>query len=194
MLRDCEAWIFDLDGTLTVAVHDFDSIRAELGLPVGRPILEELEQLPLAEAGELRERLNAIELDLAGASQPAEGALALLEELGARGVHLGILTRNTRYNAQVTLDAIGLGAAFAEVDILGRDEAPPKPDPTGIRRLVERWGVEVTRTAMVGDFRFDLEAGRAANVRTVHVDPTGGFDWPELTDVRARALADLLRL
>ena len=58
MLRDCEAFIFDLDGTLTVAVHDFDAIRAELGLPVGRPILEELATLPLAEAAELRERLD----------------------------------------------------------------------------------------------------------------------------------------
>ena len=38
--RPC--WIFDLDGTLTVAAHDFDAIRAELGLPQGRPILEAL--------------------------------------------------------------------------------------------------------------------------------------------------------
>ena len=191
-LRDCEGWIFDLDGTLTVAAHDFDSIRAELGLPVGQPILEELEQLPMAEAVELRERLDAIELELAGASRPADGALALLDELVGRDVRRGILTRNTRRNARVTLGAIGLGVAFAEEDILGRGEAPPKPDPTGIQNLIERWGVSVGRTVMVGDFRFDLEAGRAAGVRTVHADPTGGFDWPELTDVRVRSLVELV--
>ena len=33
-------WIFDLDGTLTVAVHDFDAIRKELGIPAGLPIVE----------------------------------------------------------------------------------------------------------------------------------------------------------
>ena len=33
-------WLFDMDGTLTIAMHDFDAMRAELGLPVGVPILE----------------------------------------------------------------------------------------------------------------------------------------------------------
>ncbi|MBP42781.1 MAG: HAD family hydrolase, partial [Deltaproteobacteria bacterium] len=33
-------WIFDLDGTLTVAVHDFDAIRKELGIPAGLPIIK----------------------------------------------------------------------------------------------------------------------------------------------------------
>jgi phosphoserine phosphatase len=30
--RDC--WIFDMDGTLTVSIHDFDSIKRILGLPI----------------------------------------------------------------------------------------------------------------------------------------------------------------
>ncbi|MGH9885914.1 MAG: HAD family hydrolase, partial [bacterium] len=43
-------WIFDMDGTLTVAVHDFDAIRTELGLPQGKPMLEELALRPAEEA------------------------------------------------------------------------------------------------------------------------------------------------
>ena len=39
-------WIFDLDGTLTVAVHDFNAIRNELGIPAGQPILKTIESLP----------------------------------------------------------------------------------------------------------------------------------------------------
>ncbi|RMH01984.1 MAG: HAD family hydrolase, partial [Planctomycetota bacterium] len=45
---------------------------------------------------------------------------------------------------------------------------------------------------MVGDFRFDLEAGRAAGCLTVHVDPAGAFPWPELADLKVRGLAELL--
>lgn len=45
-LRERKYWIFDLDGTLTVAVHDFTAIRRELDLPPGKPILEELATLP----------------------------------------------------------------------------------------------------------------------------------------------------
>ena len=43
-------WIFDLDGTLTIAVHDFNAIRKELGIPEGQPIIKTLESLPVKEA------------------------------------------------------------------------------------------------------------------------------------------------
>ena len=46
LLSHCQYWIFDLDGTLTIAVHDFDAIRDELGLPAGEPILEAMSKLP----------------------------------------------------------------------------------------------------------------------------------------------------
>ena len=39
-------WIFELDGTLTVAVHDFNAIRKELGIPERQPIVEALKSLP----------------------------------------------------------------------------------------------------------------------------------------------------
>ncbi|MEY4949417.1 MAG: hypothetical protein RL698_1628, partial [Pseudomonadota bacterium] len=45
-IRGARHWIFDLDGTLTVAMHDFDAIRTALDLPTGRPILEALAELP----------------------------------------------------------------------------------------------------------------------------------------------------
>jgi len=46
-----EAIIFDMDGTLTVPVLDFDRIRSEIGLPAG-PILESLLALAAGAAGE----------------------------------------------------------------------------------------------------------------------------------------------
>ena len=46
MLDDRDCWVFDLDGTLTIANHDFDAIRAELGIPEGHLILEYQATLP----------------------------------------------------------------------------------------------------------------------------------------------------
>ncbi len=46
-LRQRDCWIFDMDGTLTIANHDFEAIRAELDLPPDRPILEALAELLL---------------------------------------------------------------------------------------------------------------------------------------------------
>ena len=79
------AVIFDLDGTLTEPVLDFDAMRAEIGLPRGLPILEQLEQL---DAGE-RARAEAIMLrhERAAIAQAtlADGCADLLGHLRGDG-------------------------------------------------------------------------------------------------------------
>ena len=71
-------WVFDMDGTLTVAAHNFDQIRAELGLEPGIPIVKTLDSMPSEKANPLRERLQQIEIELAKQAEPAEGLMALL--------------------------------------------------------------------------------------------------------------------
>ena len=184
-------WIFDMDGTLTVAMHDFDAIRAELGLPQGKPILEELARLQEDEARAIFARLDALELELARRARAAEGAVALLEALAARGARLGILTRNTFASAQETLRACGLTRFFEEACIVGREAAAPKPDPHGIHRLLGDWRAAPHEAVMVGDYRYDLLAGRAAGTATIYVDPSGAFPFAEHADVSVRSLAEL---
>ena len=41
-LRHLTHWVFDLDGTLTLAVHDFAAIRRHLGIPAQADILHHL--------------------------------------------------------------------------------------------------------------------------------------------------------
>ena len=45
-LKDVKHWVFDMDGTLTVAVHDFALIRRELEIPADADILTHLNGLP----------------------------------------------------------------------------------------------------------------------------------------------------
>jgi HAD superfamily hydrolase (TIGR01509 family) len=185
-------WIFDMDGTLTVAVHDFDAIRAELGLPAGKPILEELATLPAAKANALFARLDALELALARRACAAEGAVELLARLRERGARLGILTRNSFANARETLDACGLAEFFAPACIVGREAAAPKPDPGGIHHLLGDWNAIPGDSVMVGDYRYDLLAGRAAGTATVYVDASGAFPFAEHADLSVRSLVELL--
>lgn len=184
-------WVFDLDGTLTVAIHDFAQIRALLGVPDGVDILSHLGALPQAEAQVARGRLGEIEDELACRTEPAVGALLLVKLLHLRGVRMGVLTRNTRPNALRTLGRIGLSPYIAPCDVLGRDEALAKPDPDGIFRLALDWGMPPSALVMVGDYGFDLETGRAAGAATIHVDPTRAFRWPHLTDLAVGSLAEL---
>ena len=191
MLGDRDCWVFDLDGTLTITNHDFDAIRAELGIPEGHLILEYLATLPEAEAAPLHVQLEEIERELAANVEGQDGCAELLLRLASSNCQLGILTRNTRENAFASLERLGVIDLFHPDDVLGRDEAAPKPDPDGIHTLLDRWGAPPERGVMVGDYRLDLAAGRAAGVRTVHVEPEGNLAWPELTDVAVRSLAEL---
>jgi HAD superfamily hydrolase (TIGR01509 family) len=187
-------WIFDLDGTLTVAAHDFAAIRRELGIAEGRPILEALAALPAAEAAPLLARLDAIELEIAARACVQAGAEALLTALVARGARLGILTRNSWQNAGETLRVCGLAGFFAPACIIGREAAAPKPDADGIHRLLGHWGARAEDAVMVGDYLYDLQAGRAAGTATVHVDASGRFAFAEHADVSVRSLDELLAL
>lgn len=172
-------WVFDMDGTLTVAVHDFQRIKRALEIPPEEDILTHLAALPSEVAAAKHDWLLAHERTLAEQAQAAPGAVALVRALHAAGCRLGILTRNARELAQVTLQAIGVGDMFAPDDIVGRDEAEPKPSPAGLQYFVDRWQAVPARMVMVGDHRFDLECGRAAGTRTVLVN-TPDNPWPGL--------------
>ena len=186
-------WIFDMDGTLTIAQHDFDAIRAELGLPQDMPILEALNQLPMEESATLHLQLNEIELELAHQSKPAEGARQLLDKLHSQGIMLGIVTRNNAINVGVTLEAAGLSGYFLPENILSRDCAPPKPSPAGILTLLKNWGSSLDDALMIGDHLHDLRAGRAAGVVTIYVDPNGDFPFQLDADVCIQRLVELCR-
>lgn len=189
-----QSWIFDLDGTLTKPVHDFAYIRKELAIPDGSDILGHLAVLDPLESARRHARLNEIELGLARGAEAAEGAVSLVESLVARGCRVGILTRNSREIAMLTLQAIGASGHFSEGSVIGRDEAPPKPDPEGIFRLLADWRAEADGAVMVGDYLFDLQAGRAAGVATLHVGRPDGLRWPECTDFAVNSLAEILPL
>ncbi len=191
-LHDCRHWVFDMDGTLTIAVHDFPAIRRALQIPEDRDILAHLDSLPATVARERHAWLDAHEFEMAALAQPAPGAQALIRLLHERGCRLGILTRNLHAVALHTLDAIGLGDCFASADILGRGEAVPKPDPDGLVHFARRWGVDRVELVMVGDYLHDLQCARAAGTRSVLVHRENL--WPQWADWHVRDCGELRAL
>ena len=192
LLTNRTSWIFDLDGTLTLPVHDFGFIRQELAIPEGEDILGHLETLPPDMAALRHHRLDEIERSFAAQAEAAPGVVELLAYLAEQNIQMGILTRNSRDVALITLETLGVRHHFPEAHILGRDDAPPKPDPGGILYLQEQWQVETDNLVMVGDYIFDLQAGRSAGALTIHVGRPDGQRWPEASDIMVETLADLL--
>ena len=194
LLKNRSCWIFDLDGTLTLPVHDFAFIRRELAIPDGEDILGHLDTLLPEEAALSHLRLNDIERELAGCAVAAPGVSDLLALLDCLGVRLGILTRNSREIALLTLEAIGARHYFDDNHVIGRDEAPPKPDPAGILHLLDHWQTESDNVVMVGDYLFDLQAGRAAGAITIHVGRPDCQRWPDVSDIIVDNLDDLTKM
>ncbi len=192
LLRHRNHWIFDLDGTLTVSAHDFEHIRRELGLAPQTPILEALHAMPAAEAAPLWEQLNELEFYYAGKASLMQGAPELLQRLHDDGRQLAILTRNTMPVVRQTLETCRLDHFFPLEHILDRDACIPKPSPDGIVRLLEFWQAAPDDTVMVGDYLYDLEAGKGAGVATVHLDTRGDVDWSAVTDIRVESLGEIL--
>lgn len=190
-IRGAKYWVFDLDGTLTLPVHDFAHIRSELGLPAGCDILATIEAKPAIERQVLNQHLDQWEYFYADQVVPAEGITELLASLVQRGCYLGILTRNKRDIALRCLEVMGVSHFFFEDAVLGRDEAMAKPDPEGLSILLDLWSAQPGEGVMVGDFRYDLEVGRAAGLATVHVGQQPGIGWPELTDLKVTSLKQL---
>ncbi|GBF49270.1 HAD hydrolase, family IA, variant 3 [Leptospira ryugenii] len=184
-------WVFDMDGTLTEAVHDFPAIKKELDLPLELDILTGLSLLDPDRRKEKEILLNQIELEIARKAKPQESAFELLLCLQERGDQLAILTRNSKENAILTLEAAGLLAFFPKPLILSRDEAKPKPDPEGLLHLRNLWSCPDQEMVMVGDYLYDLQAGKAAKATTIYLDPSGIFPFQEHATYCIRSLSEI---
>ena len=116
------------------------------------------------------------------------GVREALEGLGNR--KLAILTNKpTRFSREIVT---GLGLAPFFFQIYGGDSFPvKKPDPMGIRTLMNLVSVSADKTLMVGDSDTDVFTGRNAGVRTCGV--TYGFGPQGLEKAGPDLLLDNLR-
>ena len=176
ILKRYDAWVFDMDGTLTLPQHDFSEVRRRLGFGPDVPLLEEIDANPPAERERLMRIVSDWEWESAELSIVAPGAKELLQELRERRIPYGILTRNRRDIALFTLRCIGLDGLFNGHEVLGRDEAEPKPAPDGVVHLLNLWE-RPARAVMVGAYIHDLQAGHSAGCETILVGPKCPPEW-----------------
>ncbi|MQX53530.1 HAD family hydrolase [Alcanivorax sediminis] len=176
--RWVEGVIFDLDGTLVDSRLDFSAIRAELGCPAGVDVLEYIDSLPEADQARGHEVVLRHEREGAERAEWMPGAEACLQRLKTAGIPVGVLTRNARDIARLTLSRLG-GSIEC---LLAREDAAPKPAPDGLLHIAREWGQAPQQLAYVGDFRFDLEAARNADMAGVYYDPKGTNQHSHLAD------------
>ena len=188
------AVIFDMDGTLTEPELDFDAIRAEIGMPEGVPILEHLTAVGEAERARAESIMVRHEREAIARATLADGCADLLGHLRGMEIPMAILTRNVRE----VVETFARMFAFEFHAVYTREDGPPKPSPHGARLLCQAMGVDPAATLAVGDYKYDVIAGRDAGCRTVLVDRDGLaahqlVEWGS-PDLVVKSLRELLPL
>ena len=110
-------------------------------------------------------------IDASAAQAPMSEAVPLMPLLTAlrdRGLRLGVATNDSEAPARQHLQNHGITGCFDF--IAGYDSGfGAKPGPGMCLAFAHQLGLDPARVAMVGDSRHDLEAGRAAGMRTIAV-------------------------
>ena len=174
-----QAILFDLDGTLVATKRLYlEAYRRALATHLGHvPTAEEV--IALRPSSELRFlqavvgpelydacladfRRHYAELHETHFGGLYDGVEAMLADLRAAGVPIGIVTGKSRGSWEVTTANVELGPF--DVTVFDDDVARPKPDPEGLLLALERLRVPPARAAYVGDGTQDASAAAAAGL------------------------------
>lgn len=187
--KQYQACIFDLDGTLA---NTLDSIARfgngtleAFGLPAipkeeykklvgngAEKLMERMLKRANASLSEEQRKAFRAEYDRRYESEPMKlvtaypGLPALLEELKARGIRLGVVSNKPDNMTEFIVRALYgelLDAVHGQ-----RPGVPVKPDPTAVLETARELGVSPARTLYVGDSGVDMETGKNAGM-----DPCG---------------------
>jgi HAD superfamily hydrolase (TIGR01509 family) len=180
--------IFDMDGTITECDVNFEAIRREANIP-NVPILEYMEGLEEPKRGEVLAVLERHEARAAGTSRLREGVVEIMGQLKKQGIKTALLTRNSRRSVETILRRHNLKFDV----IVSRDDAPPKPSPQPVLLISTKLGLKPGELLVVGDFHFDIQAGKAAGARTAFL-LNSTHHPPQEADYHLHNLEELLQI
>ena len=185
-MRAVDLVLFDLDGTLADTAPDLAGAVNRMLRARGRDALPVAELRPVASHGARGLLGRAFGVTPADPDfetlrqeffREYEGALcvestlfptmdAALAELEAAGILWGIVTNKIARFTQPLVRSLGLDGRAACV-VSGDTATRPKPDPAPLLYALAATGTGASAAVYVGDDLRDIQAGRAAGVRTV---------------------------
>lgn len=181
-----QALIFDMDGTLTEPTIDFGSIRRELGFEPG-DLAAQILALPEDDRRRAWQVIERHEEHAMRAQKLQSGAAELLGECRRAGLRLGLLTRNARKSVD---HLCGRYRLVFDI-VITREFSFIKPHPAPLLRMIETWSLAPDQVLMIGDYRFDIDCGRAAGTRTCFFQNPGQTWYGQDADYTVHSMAEL---
>ncbi|GHB96300.1 phosphoglycolate phosphatase [Thermomonas carbonis] len=191
--------LFDLDGTLLDSAPDMVATVNRMRTARGQPPMPLAQLRPHVSKGSramsaaafpelggevsgamIREFLDIYEQELGRSSVLFDGVVELLDAIEADGARWGIITNKPEYLAKQVIPQLGWDTRSAI--LLGGDTlAERKPHPLPLLHAAEQLGAAIEDCVYVGDDQRDIDAARAAGMRSV-VALWGYRDEGELPD------------
>jgi len=165
--------LFDFDGTLTKpGALNFPLLKNTIGCPSHIPVLEFIDNLPASnKKEETISLLERFETSAAANSEPNDGAEDLIRYLSSKGIGMGIITRNRLSSIERALQNFeNITISYFDVIISRNTPVKPKPSGDGIRLAAQKLNLDVKEVLMVGDYIFDIQAGKSAGCITAFLD------------------------
>jgi HAD superfamily hydrolase (TIGR01549 family) len=183
--------IFDLDGTLVSSELDFSLIKAQVGCPHNKDLLDYIAALPSPYMRE--EAINIVHQHELLDAQNAEllpGVQQAIATLRDKNIPMAIVTRNFEKAASIKLKNNPLPIEL----VLTRDDAPAKPDPTSLNYIANRWNMHADNLIYVGDYLYDIQAAHNANMRACLYVPEKTPSFASEADYVIHHFSDLVTL
>ncbi len=179
-LKHIRGIVFDLDGTLVTSNLNFNLIRSELGCPDELDLLTYVDRLSASEKVEAEAIIHRHEVYDAEHSEWLPGAETFVQRCIESQLPLAILTRNSDFSSRQKIAKNKIPISY----LITRENAKPKPDPSALNQIASAFALPNESVLMVGDYKYDLQAGRNANMATCLVNCEGEPDYLHLADYR----------
>ncbi len=209
-----KAFIFDLDGTLVDALPDIRANANRALKSLGYDFQMSMEETkPHVGGGAQKLASNVLgkpmddpdtmalyhafadiyEKHPADFGKPFPGVMQVLDTLREKGIPMSCVTAKPAKARVQVLDVLGL-TEYLALALSPEDGFAKKPAPDMLIECCRVMGVAPAETVMVGDTRFDIEAGFAAECHSVCYCEHGYQALPEEFEDRTVRIADFTEL
>lgn len=172
--------VFDLDGTLVTSSLDFTLICSEIDCPVDLDVLTYVKQLSPEDRAEAEAIIHRHEVEDAEQSEWLPGAKRFVDQCRDLEIPMAILTRNSDYSSRIKIAKNEIPIAT----LYTRENSLPKPNPSALNMIADNYALPNESIMMIGDYKYDLQAGKNANMKTCLVNCEGEPDYLHLADYR----------
>jgi HAD superfamily hydrolase (TIGR01549 family) len=182
--------IFDMDGTITQPVIDFDKLRAELGICQTGDILDVIKDLPEEQVEHINRIIEKHEQYAIDNMSLQSGFQDFYEYCNDSGFKTALITRNRMRN----VDALCLKYDLHFANVLTRDFQFIKPSPEPALHILSIWGEDASRCLFIGDYIHDITCGQEAGMKTCFMKNCGHEDFSKESDYAINDFFELLKI